>query len=68
MWIDDKKDYRRDKSKVFHVIMSQCTLAMKNKIETLPEYKQFETDDDVIALLGTMKELVYSTDKTQYEF
>jgi len=27
-----------------------------------------ETDDDIIALLGKMKELAYSTDKTQYEF
>jgi len=68
MWIDDEKEYRRDKSKVFRVIMSQCTMAMKNKIETLPGYKKFETDDDVIALLGKMKELVYSTDKAQYEF
>jgi len=39
MWIDDEMDYRRDKSKAFCVIMSQCTLAMKNKIETLPRYK-----------------------------
>jgi len=43
--------------------MSQCTLAMKNKIEILPGYKQIETNDVMIALLGKMKQLVYSMDK-----
>jgi hypothetical protein len=41
---------------------------MKNKIESMAEYEQIETKDDVIALLSKMKELVYSTDKTQHEF
>ena len=68
MWIDDEKDYRRDKARVFRVIMNQCTPAMKNKIESVPEYDKLETNDDVIGLLGKLKELVYSTDKTQYEF
>jgi len=68
MWIDDEKDYRRDKARVFRVIMNQCTPAMKNKIESVPEYALFETNDDVIGLLGKMKELVYSMDKTQYKF
>lgn len=67
-WIDDEKEYRRDKSKVFRVIMTQSTTAMQNKIESLPEYKQMEKDDDVLALLKRMKQLVYSTDKAQYEY
>jgi hypothetical protein len=67
-WMDDENDYKRDKAKVFRVIMTQSTTAMKNKIESLPEYKQMEDDDDVAALLQKMKELVYSTDKGQYEY
>ena len=67
-WIDDEKDYLKEKSKIFRVIMSHCTPAMKNKVENIPEFTKLEADDDVIALLGKMKELVYSTDKAQYEF
>jgi hypothetical protein len=67
-WMDHEEDYRRDKSKVFRVIMTHCTPAMKNKIESMPEYVEIEKNDDVIALLSKMKALVYSADKTQYEF
>jgi hypothetical protein len=35
MWIDDEENYRRDKSKVFRVIMPHCTPAMKNKIKSI---------------------------------
>lgn len=67
-WMDDEKDYRRDKARVFRVIVTQSTTAMKNKIENLPDYKRMEKDDDVAALLQKMKQLVYSTDKAQYEY
>ena len=67
-WIDDEKDYKRDKGRVFRVIMTQSTTAMKNKIESLADYKKMEKDDDVKALLKRMKQLVYSTDKAQYEY
>ena len=30
MWIDNEKAYKRDKAKVFRIIMSQCLPAMKN--------------------------------------
>ena len=68
MYIDEEKEYKRDKAKVFRVIMSQCMPAMKHKVESLPGYKQLEKDDDVIQLLNEMKELVYSTDKAQYTY
>jgi hypothetical protein len=67
-WMDDAKDYKRDKAKVFRVIMTQSTRAMKNKIESLPEYRKIERADDVLALLAKMKQLVYSTDTAQYEY
>lgn len=67
-WINDEKDYKRDKARVFRTIMTQCTTAMKNKVEGLSDYKKMETDDDVVSLLKAMKELVYSTDKAQYEY
>jgi hypothetical protein len=41
---------------------------MRNKLESLPEYNGLEESDDFVGLLKKIKELVYSTDNTQYEY
>ncbi len=45
--------------------MTQCFTAMRNKLEGLADYETWwEEDDDVVALLDKMKELVvYSTEE-----
>jgi hypothetical protein len=48
--------------------MSQCSTAMRNKWETLPEFQERESKDNFVALLERMRQLVYGTDKGQYEF
>ena len=35
-------------------------------MEAIPEFKQWESKSDVVALLKAMKELVYSSDKGQH--
>jgi len=66
--LDDKKEYEKQKAKVFRLIMSQCSAAMKAKIESLPKYEDLEEDDDVVGLLTKIKEIVYSTENVQYEY
>ena len=56
--IEDEKRYMREKVKVFRLIMGQCLIAMKNKIENLPEYQDLEDKDDVVNLLKRIKDLV----------
>ncbi len=68
MNIEDEKRYKRQKAKVFRIIMGQCQSAMRNKVESLPEYSDLEKEDDVIGLLTKMEELAYSTDNVQYEY
>ena len=63
-----KEAYRQDKAKAFLIIMGQCTIAMTNKLESLAEYADLKKNKDVAGLLRTIKELVYSTDKSQYEY
>ena len=63
-----KEAYRQDKAKAFLIIMGQCSIAMTNKLESLAEYADLKKNKDVAGLLRTIKELVYSTDKSQYEF
>ena len=65
MMLDEEKQYQEDKAKVFRIIMGQCTVPMRNKIEHLADYESLEEDDDVVGLLGKMKELAHSTEDTQ---
>jgi hypothetical protein len=67
-YLDNDEKYTREKTKVFRVIMFQCTPTMRNKVESLPDYPDLEEKDDYVGLLKRIKELVYSTDNTQYEF
>jgi len=66
--IDDGKQYKRDKAKVFRIIMGQCTTAMKNKVESAATFSALEENDDVVGLLAKLKELAYTTDNVQYEY
>lgn len=68
MSIEDKKQYDKDKSRMFRIIMGQCKLSMKNKIESMAEYPKLEEDDDVVGLLAMMKQVAFSAEKVQYEF
>ena len=68
MHFEEEKQYKRDKARLFRIILGQCLPSMRNKVEALPEYSDLEKDDDVVGLLTKMKDLVYSTDNNQYEY
>ena len=68
MWMDKKEQYKKDKAKMFRIIMGQCLPSMRGKIESLPEYKKLELDDNVVGLMAKIKDIAYSTDGKQYEF
>ena len=40
--LDDEKKYKQNKAKVFGIIMGRCHAAMRNKIESLPDYEQMK--------------------------
>ena len=68
MHLEEEKLYKRNKGKVFIIVIGQCTKPVKNKLASFPEeYKKFEQDDDVAGVLTKMKELVYNTTNIQYE-
>ena len=60
--------YNEHKAKVFIVIRGQCSLSMKNRLESDKEYKSWVRNDDVINLLKKIKELTYSTTEVRYEY
>jgi hypothetical protein len=67
-YLDNEEKYKREKTKVFRVIMWQCTPTLRNKLESLAEFNVLEEKDDFVGLLKRIKDLVYSTDNTQYEY
>lgn len=67
--LDEVRKFQRLKETLFMTIVGQCTKAMKNKLKSLPKFKELEEKEDVVGLLNLLKDLVYSTDgEGQYEF
>jgi hypothetical protein len=62
----DRLQYANDKSKVFRLIVGQCTTAMRQKLEADPDYKDIENKSNVVALLKQLKQIVYSTEQGQH--
>ena len=62
---DKTEEYDDYKAKVFLLILGQCTLNMRQKIEEddKEESKKMEEDYDVIALMKPIKKLSYTTTK-----
>jgi transcriptional regulator with AAA-type ATPase domain len=50
-----KKERYEEKAKIFVIVKGQCTLNMKNKVESLKGYDSIEANDDVIKLLNGLK-------------
>jgi restriction endonuclease len=63
-----KEIYEEHKAKIFVIVKGQCTLNMKNKVESLQGYNWIEANDDVIKLLNGFKELTFKTHKVQYGY
>ena len=66
--LEEKKNYRKNKGKLFRLLIGQCRETLRSKLESLPAYSEMEEDDDVIALLVAMEKLVYSTSDVQDEY
>ena len=60
--------YNEYKAKVFLVIKGQCSLSMKNKLESMDKYKVFEENDNVVELLKLIKELSHQTTEVKYQY
>jgi hypothetical protein len=63
-----KERYEAHKANIFVIVKGQCTLNMKNKVESLQGYDLIEANDDVIKLLKGLKELTFKTHEVQYGY
>jgi hypothetical protein len=60
-----KERCEEHKAKILVIAKGQCTLNMKNKVESLKGYDLIEASD-VIKLLNGLKELTFKTQDVQY--
>jgi hypothetical protein len=56
-----KEGCEEHNAKIFVIVKGQCTLNMKNKVESLKGYDLIEASDDVIKLLNSLKGLTFKT-------
>jgi hypothetical protein len=63
-----KERYKEHKAKIFVIAKGQCTLNVKNKVESLQGDNLIEANDDVIKLLNSLKELTFKTHEVQYGY
>ena len=50
------------------MVKGQCTLNIKNKVESITGYDSIEASDDVIKLLNGLKELTFNMHEVQYGY
>ena len=62
------EDYTENKTKVFIILMGQCTMVMQNKVKAQKNYDELEKNDDVIGLIQVIKELSYEVTENKYVF
>jgi hypothetical protein len=63
---EEEKKFQEDKNKLFWIILGQCNKPLQAKIKAQPTYPAIESATDVVGLLTTIKELVYSTTKASH--
>ena len=57
----EEEKHKECKSKVFTVAKGQCSLSVKNKIEADKDHKDWKLNDNVVASMKRIKELLCST-------
>jgi hypothetical protein len=63
-----KERYEEHKAKIFVIVKGQCTLNMKNKVESLQGFDSIEANDDAIKLVNGLKELTFKMHEVQYGY
>jgi hypothetical protein len=62
------EEYERERTKLFRLIMGQCSPTLRDKLESMKGFPGLEEKDNFIGLLELIHKLVYGTDNGQYEY
>jgi hypothetical protein len=53
------EEYERERTKLFRMIIGQCSPTLRDKLESMTEYSVLEAGDNFIGLLQLIHSLVY---------
>lgn len=68
-YLKDTKEYTTNKGKVFIILLGQCDLAMKTKLESLgADYTKLNDQADVLGLIKKMRNITLANTENQYEY
>jgi hypothetical protein len=68
MYLEDERQYEKDKSKLFQLIMQCCDKIMRETVEGSDEYHGLAEKDNVVGLLALIKHLAFGGQVVQYEY
>ena len=60
------ENFQKEKCKAFGIILGQCRELTKQVVKSDKNYRSLENADNVIGLLGLLRDLSYGTDKKRY--
>ena len=63
---EEKRDHKRNKEKMFGVILGQCKEGTKDLVKSDKSYRTLERNGDVVELINLIRSLCYGTDKKRY--
>ena len=66
LYLKKKDRYDTEKAKVFALILGQCDLPVKNRVESLANFETVVEDRDVVTLLKMIKEAVFGSNDKKY--
>ena len=67
-YLRKKSRYDDDKVRVFLLVLGQCTLSLRHKIEQSDDFQQMEKDFNVIGLMNRIKKICYVSPRNRYGY
>ena len=67
-YMEEMKQYKRNKGRVFRTIAGQCVPVLRTRIENTGEFKRMEEEHDVVGLMNLIEGLVYNGGKGEYPY
>ena len=63
---DEKKEHKRNKEKMFGVVLGQCKEGTKDLVKADKTFKTLKKNGGVVELINLIRSLCYGTDKKRY--
>ena len=67
-YLEETKQYRKNKGKLFRIIAGQCVPVLRARLESSAGFKGLEESHDVAGLMNLIEGLVYNSGRGEYPY